>query len=345
MQITAAEAPDLILDVLRAKRTPMLHASPGVGKSDIIRQLCETNNWLPIDIRLSQSDPTDLNGFPARNANGRAIYMPFEMFPIEGDRLPEGYNGWCIFLDEINSAPLSVQAAAYKLILDRMVGQNKLHKNVVIVAAGNLSTDRAIVNRMSTAMQSRMIHFEMRTSFDAWMDWATKSQVDFRVVAFLNFKQELLHSFNPTHEDYTFPCPRTWEFLSQLIRPYKQISVDKIALLAGTVGEAAGREFYAFSQIYKTLPTISEIQRNPTGITIPNESSTQYAIAGLIGNHMASGNALAIMQFVERLPIEFQILALQYSLRRDKKLLAVQDVKVWVLNHSKDLFKDEEEYT
>ena len=39
-------------------------------------------------------------------------------------------------------------------LIDRMVGQKKLHPNVVIVAAGNHVSSNAAVD-MSTAMQSR----------------------------------------------------------------------------------------------------------------------------------------------------------------------------------------------
>ena len=62
-----------------------------------------------------------------------------------------------------------VQAAAYKLVLDRQVGIHNLHPYCAVVAAGNLATDKAIVNSLSTAMQSRVIHLEMQVNFDQWL--------------------------------------------------------------------------------------------------------------------------------------------------------------------------------
>ena len=40
-------------------------------------------------------------------------------------------------LDEITNAPMAVQAASYRLILDREVGQYKLHDKVFIASAGS----------------------------------------------------------------------------------------------------------------------------------------------------------------------------------------------------------------
>ena len=45
-------------------------------------------------------------------SNGRSAYMPNEAFPLATDTVPDGYDGWLLFLDEITNAPMAVQAAA-----------------------------------------------------------------------------------------------------------------------------------------------------------------------------------------------------------------------------------------
>lgn len=84
-----------------------------MGKSDIIRNIANRNKLKVIDMRLSQSDPVDLSGFPSINHEAnKASYKPMDTFPLSTDKIPDGFNGWVLFLDEINSAPISVQAAA-----------------------------------------------------------------------------------------------------------------------------------------------------------------------------------------------------------------------------------------
>lgn len=101
--------------VLKKRLVPMLHGSPAIGKSDIIRTIAAKFNLKVIDVRLSTYDPADMNGLPYFNTSGArniAEYVPFDVFPVEGDKIPEGYKGWLVFLDELPSAAPSVQAAA-----------------------------------------------------------------------------------------------------------------------------------------------------------------------------------------------------------------------------------------
>ena len=101
----------MIAKYIQAKLVPMLIGSPGCGKSQIVHAIAKMYNLFVIDLRLSQCDPTDLLGFP-HIFGAKAGYLPMNTFPIEGDKIPEGYSGWLLFFDEFNSAPPSVQAAA-----------------------------------------------------------------------------------------------------------------------------------------------------------------------------------------------------------------------------------------
>lgn len=338
MQITPAQAPELIMDILVAGLVPMLTSSPGLGKSDIIRQIAKDQNLKVIDVRLAQSDPTDMNGFPFPNKDiGKAEYMPMDTFPIESDPIPKNYSGWLLFLDEMNSGNKATQAAAYKLILDRMVGKHHLHKNVAIVAAGNLVTDKAIVNTLSTAMQSRLIHLQLGVDTKAWFSWAIKNQIDHRIISYLKFKPEALHMFDPNHNDHTFACGRTWEFLSRIIKPWATLEQRKLPLLAGTISEGAGREFFTYCKIYKSLPTISDITNNPTTTPIDSEPSISLALSGLCAHHITKTNADNIMKFVSRLGIEFQILCLQQVMAKDRSMLENEAIIEWTNKNSQAL--------
>lgn len=206
LEVDTEQLPTLITDILVAGLVPHIQSSPGIGKSDIIRQIAKEYGLKVIDLRLSQMDSVDMQGFP-NIVNNKTDWIPPAVFPLEDDPIPEGYNGFMLFLDEITSAPISVQSSAYKLILDRMVGQHKLHEKVAMVAAGNLLTDKAIVNRMGTAMQSRMIHLKLTVNPEKWVKWAESNNIDYRVTSFIQFRPELLHKFNPNHDDVTFPCP------------------------------------------------------------------------------------------------------------------------------------------
>jgi hypothetical protein len=346
MKVKHSQALSLIALYLQCGLVPMLHGSPGIGKSDLIRQIAKKFNLLLIDLRLSQCDPTDLLGFPTRLASGRSGYMPMETFPLAGDNLPvdkttgKVYDGWLLFFDELPSASPAVQAASYKIILDRMVGQALLHKNVAMAAAGNLETDNAIVNPMSTALQSRLAHIELELDHKEWIDWATTYSIDHRITDYIGDRSDNLYTFKPDHTDKTYACPRTWEFANRLLTKGKLDLDSDLALpaLAGDISEGVAREFIAHCQIYKDLPKMGAIEAGPDKIPVPDEPSVLYALTGTISVNTTDKNIEPVLKYVSRLPKEFQVATLRATVRRNKPLMQHKAVQQWLEKEAIELF-------
>jgi len=337
MQVKISQAINIITKFIQAKLVPMVVGSPGTGKSQIIHQIAKNYNLQVIDLRLSQCDPTDLLGFPQIIGN-KAGYVPMNTFPIVGDPLPDGYSGWVLFLDEFNSASPAVQAAAYKLVLDRMVGIHHLHKNVAIVCAGNLETDNAIVQSMSTALQSRLVHLELVVDAKEWVDWAADTGIDHRITSYINFKPGNLYTFKPDHTDNTYGSPRTWEFANRVLSVVDESEPEFLTMLAGTISEGLAREFVGFCKIYNDLPKLVNIIANPKGIKVPVEPSILFALTGSISHNATKDNFSALMEFVIRLPIEFQVVCLRETVRRNRQMNAHPAVSAWLTNNATQLF-------
>ena len=319
----------MIAKYIQAKIVPMLTGSPGMGKSAIVKDIAKTYNLKLIDLRLSQCDPTDLMGFPSIQGQ-RAGYLPMETFPLEGDPIPEGYSGWLLFLDEFNSASIAVQAAGYKLILDRMVGQKNLHKHVAVVCAGNLETDGAIVNPMSTAMQSRLAHLELMTNTNEWLDWAYENGIHRFITSYIKFKPGNLYAFSPDHTDKTYACSRTWEFANRVLKVTDTDDKDLLPMLAGVLSEGVAREFIGFTKIDKDLPKITQIMESPNSVRVPDEPSVLFALTGSISHHANKDNLPPLITYIKRLPKEFQVVTLRETLRRQKDLLSHPAMQEWV---------------
>lgn len=291
---------------VKRKLVPLITSAPGVGKSSIVAQFAKDNNLALLDLRLSQCTPEDLQGFPMRTGN-KATFTPFDIFPIEGDELPEDKDGWLLFLDEMTSATKPVQAAAYKLVLDRMVGSFKLHSRVAIVAAGNRVEDKAVVSQMSTALQSRLIHYTLEVNSQQFIDYAIAAGYDHRITGYINFRPSALMDFRPDHTDKTFPCPRTWEFLSRLIKG-EDVSTDIAACISGTIGEGHATEFITFAQEFDRLPKLTDILNTPETTKIPPEASTKYATISMLVEHCDKGNLGKMITYIKRFDIELQII-------------------------------------
>ncbi len=238
--------------------TAFVQGSPGLGKSAIVKEIAQERGLKLIDVRLTQCDITDLNGLPKLDGK-KATFLPFDTFPIAGDDIPEGFNGWLLFLDELNSANKSVQASAYKLILDRMVGNHHLHEKVSIVAAGNLITDNAVVNNLSTALRSRLVNLTLDCDADLWLKWAMKNHIDPSILAYIKYKPVNLFNFNPEKDDETYACPRTWAMLSSVLAHIPLNNLDQFCdLVIGVVGKI-GYEFISYAKYVNEIPSIGDI--------------------------------------------------------------------------------------
>lgn len=332
-----------VIDCMQAGLVPFITSSPGLGKSSIVAQIAADFDLTLIDIRLSQCAPEDLMGLPMKDVDGdkpRSKFVPFGMFPLDGDKVPG--NGWILFLDEFNSASKSVQSAAYKIILDRMVGQEKLHPNCFVVAAGNLASDRAIVNQLSTAMQSRLIHIEMVTDHKDFMTFAHKAKFDHRILGFLEFRPEKLQQFDPDHNDRTFACPRTWEFASRLIKD-KDFSQIKLSLLAGTLSEGVAIELHTFMQEYDKLPSFTSILNAPEKIDVPREASTRYALVSMLLDRFSADTFPSIVKYVRRLSPEFQVIYFRGAERKNPKIVRERSFQENIQHLAKFLVDETEE--
>lgn len=355
--VSVGRAKPMVATAIRCGLVAMLHGSPAIGKSSIIHQLARDADMKVIDLRLSQCDPTDLLGFPTIDpVTKKAGYAPMETFPIVGDKLPIKYNddgeeiidpqtseparyaGWILFLDELTSAPPAVQAAAYKLILDRMVGVHHLHKKVAIVGAGNLEGDNAITHPMSTALQSRLVHLNVVLDTKEWLEWAFEQQIDHRITSYIGFKPNALYTFDPNHTDKTYAAPRTWEFENRLLGKLEIGDAQFLPLSAGTISEGVARDFKIFCQVFQDLPTIDQVIAQPTSLAVPGEPSVQWALTGAIAAHADNQNIEPLMKYVRRMPMEFQAVCLRAMIKRNNMLMTSPPVRDWIAGNANNLF-------
>lgn len=275
------------LSTREGHHTPvMLWGPPGVGKSQIVAQIAAKHNAPVIDIRLSQMEPSDLRGIPFRVGNHVEWAIP-ALLPDAERHGPVGL----LFLDEITSAPPSVSAAAYQLILDRRLGDYQVPKGWAIIAAGNRQGDRGVTYTMPAPLANRFSHFEVEVYLDDWVAWAYQNGIDERVIAFLRFRPELLFDFDPAHNPVAFPSPRSWEFAHRALQKFGENSGLLLGALQACVGPAAGIELNAFIANLDNLPDLEAIIRGED-VRPPKEIDLKYAVAAaLVGLAIRSKNA------------------------------------------------------
>ena len=240
----------------------MLWGAPGVGKSQAIRQLAKEiegatgKRVIVTDVRLLLFNPIDLRGIPTANEDKTlAVWLKPQIFQM--DESSKVIN--ILFLDELSAAPQSVQAAAYQITLDRVVGEHKLPENCIVIAAGNRTTDKSVSFKMPKALANRIMHIEVEGNFDSWKEWAIRSGVNQKVIGFLSFRRDYLMGFDSSNDDLAFATPRSWEMVSNLLNNVSDDVDAMYNLIAGLIGCGVAHEFRTWATVYSQLPNIKDI--------------------------------------------------------------------------------------
>jgi MoxR-like ATPase len=254
----------------------MLWGPPGVGKSQIIAGIARAHGVALIDLRLSQMEPTDLRGIPFR-AGERVEWSVPSMLP---DAARHGERG-ILFLDEITSAPPTVTAAAYQLILDRRLGEYRVPEGWAIFAAGNRQGDRGVTYVMPAPLANRFTHYEVEPHLDDWVAWAHRHAIDPRIIGFLRFRPDLLFAFDPARNPVAFPSPRSWEYAHRALAKFSDAPALLLDALQAAVGGAAGVELKAFIDSMDLLPDIDAIVEGRSA-PVPSAVDLQYGVAAAL---------------------------------------------------------------
>ncbi len=275
--VSPNKAKTSIKHAMKKKRPIFLWGPPGIGKSEVVEQITNdmTNSHL-IDIRLSLWEPTDIKGIPYFDSNsGTMVWGAPSELPSE--EFAKQYDNIVLFLDEMNSAAPSVQAAAYQLILNRRVGQYKLPDNVMIIAAGNRDADKGVTYRMPAPLANRFVHLELAVSFPDWFEWAVNNNIHKDVVGYLQFSKKDLYDFDPKSPSRSFATPRTWTFVSELIEDDidNETTTD---LVSGSVGEGLAIKFMAHRKVAASMPNPSDILSGKVKELKQTEISAMYSL-------------------------------------------------------------------
>lgn len=240
----------------------MLWGAPGVGKSQSVREIAkkiekETSKKVNVtDVRLLLFNPIDLRGIPTANEDKTlAVWLKPKIFQM--DESSDVIN--ILFLDEISACPQSVQAAAYQITLDRVIGEHKLPNNCIVIAAGNRVSDRSVASRMPKALANRLMHIEVAIDFDSWRTWAIDKKINNTVIKFLDNNRKYLMRYLSESEDIAYATPRTWEMVSNIMNNVRDRIVNKESLISGLVGRDVALEFIKFMLVNTDIPDVKDI--------------------------------------------------------------------------------------
>ncbi len=315
-RLRPSELASVLALLVETRQPTIVWGPPGAAKSQIAQQVAAATNRQYVDVRALLLDPVDLRGIPWRDTHDRTRWAPPAFLPPSDDT-----GRWLINLEELSSAVPMVQAALYQLVLDRKVGEYQLPEGASLIACGNRETDRGVVHRMPTPLASRFVHLEIRVDAEDWLGWGAANGIVPEVLFFVTYEPDLLHRFDPQSREKAFPCPRTWEFVSNIVKHRNGLDpAAERAIFRGAVGEAAAVEFSAFLNVWRELPHPRAVLNDPGNADIPENASALMALCGSLYRLATDVTMDAIVTFAQRLRREVGESLVGACVRRDPAL-------------------------
>lgn len=286
--------PFIIANVRLQCKTPVtsricIVGSPGCGKSDLMRQVCQENNWGLVVKYLSNMPYEQITGIPCKVENGDlAKFTKSELFNFDVmDYQPDNYNPLTtptvLMIDDFHLADKSIQKYLFQLLTYRAINSYKLTPNVAIVLAGNKMTDRALAHTIPAPVMNRIAVYEVKADSEDWLkNFAFKNGVRHDIMSFIHQKGDLYLTQTPV-ESVPWASPRSWTFLSEQMDEYEELNgsipISKLSLIANSLIGDATKEFIAYREIFskwkiadlqgKTQDDLkimfqTEVSKNPT---------------------------------------------------------------------------------
>ena len=343
-----------------------LVSGPGIGKSDGVRQETEElaralgQPCGLVVFMLATISSVDVRGFllPQKGADGRidSTFSTPPWFPSRANTQVVEPNGtwhaegtWDgafpdagnLFLDEFSQAEDDVKKPAAELVYKGSVGTTHLQPMWRVVSAGNRLSDRSGVLRELMFLVNRRCQLNIDASCPAWLEWANAQPPGLRphylAMSFAQKNPDLVFKQAVPPGSDPFCTPRTLCMLNQDLmalrsdqdRRTDRFPTDALAreVAAGWIGANETAQLFTHIKYADELPDMADIERDPRKAKLPPNRDAQMVCGYMLAHNVNEKNAAPVMNYIERLNIEMQVLAVRAVTAQQDRALAVTSTK------------------
>ena len=265
---------------------PWLSGAPGIGKSEVIRQICKDRGWGLKVVYMATIMLEQITGLPkiGKEEDTKTEFIVWsrpEIFNFNHLEVSpkSDQDAIIMFLDDAHLCNRQIQAYMFQLLTYRSIHDHRLPKNVAIILAGNRGNDKAGFQEILAPVANRMFFVELHADVDQWMqDYALKNGIRSDIITFLqNYPESLT---GKPIESGAWPSPRSWSYASMTIDSFGESLTDQamFTILTGHVGTEATTRFIEYYELYAKW-NAAEILSNHTSIQFKSLSKIQsYAM-------------------------------------------------------------------
>jgi hypothetical protein len=334
-RVSLKEAAEIVLEIGNTN-TCYLVGEPGIGKTSMFENIVANTGFKGVYIDVPNVELGDI-GIPVPNHETKTTaFYPNEYWGFHtGEPL-------VIFLDEFTKGAQAVQNMFHPLLNERRLGSDKLHKDSIVIIAGNYSGD-GVGDTLKAHTRQRVTEIDVKKPHagfnadgsideDSWGMWAVRNDIDPTVITFVKEYQQVLASyrdggqnenpyiFHPKKPGVSVVSPRTLAKASNIVKKRMNITHNSLkASLEGTIGAAAARDMLAYLEVADSLPTWEQITSNPSNAQVPSSPAALCILAFNALQKIERDNIGKWFEYMKRTPKELQSVFCLSAMKSDSK--------------------------
>lgn len=289
---------------------PLLWGEPGIGKTSLVRAIAETLQVPLRTVIAAICDPTDFKGLPVRDGD-RTRYLP----PDWAVELREKVRG-LLFLDEISAAAPSVQNALFRVVLERVVGDNlQLPDTIMIAAAANPADQLLSGWNLTPPLANRFVHFDCQLVAAEWTkgmlegwprrpvpvlpaDWRQRHYPTMRalIAGYIKARgtEVQLLPKDETQAGRAWPSGRSWDMAALCLAGARSVNAGmevEVELVKGCVGSGPA---LGFSEWFTkaNLPDPEDLLADPLKAKLPDQVDILLVVLASVTSTILQGNTM-----------------------------------------------------
>ena len=201
--------------------TPIcLWGEAGIGKTELIRNLSQKNNWSMVHLSLAQIEESgDILGLPYLKddlSGKKTAYAKPEWVP---DQQGPGV----LLIDDFNRADSRILNAFMEVFQFYSTSSWTLPSKWFIILTANPVHANYFVQKVDQAIMDRILHIQVKFKLESWLRWAMEQKFNEQLLFFpLLFPEQFANSKS---------SPRTWSKLFRQISQMDSGEKDQIRML------------------------------------------------------------------------------------------------------------------
>lgn len=277
---------------------PLLMGPTGVGKTALARAMAKEFRAKLVTVNGGEnSDASDVTGVPDV-VGTRVLYGGGSSVPVSDWKLNRGAGEACtepclLFIDDIDKSSDQIQAALIGIAGNRMFRDYPLHRESLIMGAGNRLGDDRLSSELSQSLLTRMTTIEMLPNTDSFCSYGLEakrpdgeSELHRIIAGYLQWKPGHLYLMKEAVNRY--PTPRGWIEASQQMYAYPDAEETSCgeanwkSVVSRKCGNDVGADFWAWYSILRTIDAAHILQHGRT----TNQPIETYAAVYVVARHL-----------------------------------------------------------